>query len=566
MRQLPIAIVLFLLSAPALGAPPKGPLGTATCFDLEHVPELAGVATYYVRADGGNPEQCDGKRNAPYPGKGAGQACAWSHPFYALPPVGGTPRIRGGDRLVIGPGQYRMGYGAPGAEACEKDGSFDCFMAALPSGPDRAHPTRLTGTLGPGGSLTQLWGAERAFMIVNLRSSKRAEVSCLEITDHSQCVEFHSGRLTCQRDRPPYGDWAASGITAVDSSDVVLRSLDVHGLASAGIVAGRVADYLVEDVFITANGIVGWQGDLGEPSSDSGAITFRRVTIDWNGCGETTDTRQPTGCWSQEAGGYGDGLGTGATGGEWRFEDVKFLFNTSDGLDLLYHDGRGKVTIDRVWAEGNAGNQLKVRGEVLIQNAVAIGNCAFFKGKPFSFHVDDCRAAGNTIALEPIPGRPQTIASSTITTDGNSLLEDVLPVPEPGDKLRAGLPKDACRKLAPLRIVDTIWLGGTFVMNGEPTALFYKECGGIEGAGPAIDDSWSIVWKVKDYGLPEEGACPPATHNLCVDPKLDPATLRPQRGSPAIDSGAALPGVPATDYLGRLRPAGKSVDRGAYEQ
>jgi hypothetical protein len=50
------------------------------------------------------------------------------------------------------------------------------------------------------------------------------------------------------------------------------------------------------------------------------------------------------------------------------------------------------------------------------------------------------------------------------------------------------------------------------------------------------------------YGLPEAGAWPPQTHNLGVDPKLDPATLRPQRGSPA------------------MRPAGKGVDRGAYEQ
>ncbi len=40
--------------------------------------------TYYVRVDGGTDQQCNGQSDAPYPGSGAGQPCAWSHPFYAL--------------------------------------------------------------------------------------------------------------------------------------------------------------------------------------------------------------------------------------------------------------------------------------------------------------------------------------------------------------------------------------------------------------------------------------------------------------------------------------------------
>ena len=71
------------------------------------------AATYYVRPDGGSPAQCTGLANAPY--TGASQDCAWDHPFRALPPEG-TPRIAGGDTLVIAAGEYMMGYGAPGAE------------------------------------------------------------------------------------------------------------------------------------------------------------------------------------------------------------------------------------------------------------------------------------------------------------------------------------------------------------------------------------------------------------------------------------------------------------------
>ena len=47
---------------------------------------------YFVRPDGGSPEQCTGLVDAPYPGSGTGQDCAWDHPFRALPP-GGAPRL-----------------------------------------------------------------------------------------------------------------------------------------------------------------------------------------------------------------------------------------------------------------------------------------------------------------------------------------------------------------------------------------------------------------------------------------------------------------------------------------
>ncbi|MBM3190812.1 MAG: hypothetical protein FJZ90_19090, partial [Chloroflexi bacterium] len=47
-----------------------------------HADSLAAV-TYYVRPDGGSPTQCTGRVDAPYPGSGTNQPCAWDHPFRA---------------------------------------------------------------------------------------------------------------------------------------------------------------------------------------------------------------------------------------------------------------------------------------------------------------------------------------------------------------------------------------------------------------------------------------------------------------------------------------------------
>ncbi|HUW08982.1 MAG TPA: hypothetical protein VM537_04595, partial [Anaerolineae bacterium] len=325
---------------------PETVVGVATVSSSPSPRDEAQARTYYVRTDGGSPEQCTGLVAAPYPGSGTAQPCAWDHPFRALPPDG-SPRIAGGDTLVIGPGSYMMGIGAPGDDNCDPDYAWDCRMSPLPSGPDGAHPTRILGQGWDQGCSDppELWGTERADVIVDLSGAGNVEVRCLEITDHSSCVEDHSGGLACQRDSYPHGSWAATGLYAADSAHVHLQHLNIHGLASAGVRAGRLRDWTVEDVRIAGNGWVGWDGDLWDgDDSNSGTLLFRRWTVEWNGCGESYPGGEPVGCWGQTAGGYGDGVGTGATGGDWIIEDSAFLHNTSDGLDLLYHSLGGSIT------------------------------------------------------------------------------------------------------------------------------------------------------------------------------------------------------------------------------
>lgn len=153
-------------------------------------PRIEG-ATYFVRTDGGSAEQCSGTTNAAYPGSGTNQPCAWDHPFRALPP-GGAPRVLGADTLIVASGSYMMGFGAPGAENCEAAGSWDCVMAPVPSGLFLETPTRI---LGDCGNPPELWGTERANTVLNLDGSSNVEIACLEITDHSGCVESHT-RMT----------------------------------------------------------------------------------------------------------------------------------------------------------------------------------------------------------------------------------------------------------------------------------------------------------------------------------------------------------------------------------
>jgi len=556
-------LVLLIASA---GALPAATHDTAVRRFVESTAQPADTAhrhspaTYYVRPDGGSPAQCTGLANAPY--TGASQDCAWDHPFRALPPEG-TPRIAGGDTLVIAAGEYMMGYGAPGADACYPEGAWDCYMPPIPSGPDPAHPTRILGAGWDSGCSNppELWGTERADFILNLTDASNVEIACLEITDHSDCVEFHSGSLPCRRDSPPFGPWAAIGLYAEDSANVHLQYLDLHGLAHGGVWAGRLTDWTVEDVRIAGNGWVGWDGDIDGYDSNSGTMRFDRWTVEWNGCGETYPGEQPTGCWAQTAGGYGDGVGTGATGGDWIIEDSQFLHNTSDGLDLLYHSLGGHITLDRVRAEGNAGNQVKITGGAAITNSVLVGNCAFFEGKSFTYHVDPCRALGNTLEVVYTGGEQVSIVNSTFYGQGDGLV---------GGGVREGFHCDGTERLTGR---NNVFRGDAdYFAPGDITFLFYQEgCPGL-----TFEGDYSIAYSVKNTGAPYVNPPYPSAHNLFQDPELagpfsgDIYGLTLRSASPAIDAGDDAV-CPFTDYRGVARPldgdedGDAACDMGAYE-
>jgi len=401
-----------------------------------------GAITYYARADGGTASQCNGLVDAPYPGKGEGQACAWSSPMIALPaPAYGqtaAPLLHGGDTLLIKSGSYMIGYGAPGASNCNTGATYACTMAPVPSGPSPTQPTRILGA--DCSAPPQLWGTQRAASVVNLAGSSNVEVGCLEITDHSSCIENHCGMSgtcageinRCERDKYPYGTWAENGLTASDSKDVHLHDLNIHGMANEGVRVGRLTDWTMDHVRIYANGFSGWDNDMrnGDKEADTsthGTIRFSDSEIGYNGCGERYPAGGVYGCWGQNEGGYGDGLGTGPTSGNWIIENVYVHHNTQDGIDLLYADATATVTMKRVRAEGNAGNQLKITGTALIDNANITANCAYFSvpgnvGAGDMQTSDACRASGDAIAAALVDDHVAEVRNSTLTGQGGCLV------------------------------------------------------------------------------------------------------------------------------------------------
>lgn len=551
--RITLGLVLMLLALTMCAAPQPGATATlapplrAPAPGTPSAPVRAHGTTYYVRPDGGSATQCTGLADAPYPGSGTGQACAWDHPFRALPPEG-TPTIAGGDTLLIGAGSYRMGYGAPGADACDSDYPWDCHMPPVPSGPSPTEPTRILGAGWDAGcpQPPELWGTERAWLVLNLTGTDNAQIACLEVTDHAGCVDGHSGGLACERDTYPYGDWAPVGLYAEDAANISLRHLDIHGLAVNGVHAGRLTDWTVEDVRIAANGWAGWDGDIDGDDSNAGTLTFRRWTVAWNGCAETYPDAQPAGCWGQSAGGYGDGVGTGATTGHWVIEDSAFLYNTSDGLDLLYARAGSRIEVRRTRAEGNAGNQIKTNGLALIENTVAVGNCGYFDGQAFTHDVDNCRAAGNTLSLAVRPGDTVTVVNSTVTGEGDCLLI-------------AECAEGTCDGSEAVRLRNTIFHGHPdFLAPGEQTCLVWT--GGFPHDPVTL--TYDLINAVKTPPDP----CP--AHSLCgvapglVDEGIDSFDAHLTATSPAIDQGTPA-GAPLDDFDGLLRDA--QPDLGAYE-
>ncbi|MFD0737902.1 choice-of-anchor Q domain-containing protein [Lysobacter koreensis] len=518
----------------------------------------AEAATHYVRSDGGSAAQCDGSANAAYARGDSSRKCAWQHPFIALPP-NATPRIAGGDTLLIGPGSYMMGLGAPGTQACDPDAPSLCVLAPVPSGPSPSRPTRILGhsynlqcPAGP-----ELWATRGARAVLQLDGSDNVEIACLELTDHSSCVIDHNREGTprganapCADASSPTASWGENGIHAADSRNVLLRDLHIHGLGANGVRAGRLRDWTLLRVRLRANGWAGWDGNLneggGQGSSNSGTVRFSGGEIAWNGCAERYPDQRAFGCWAQQQGGYGDGLGTETSGGDWVFEDMSVHHNASDGLDLLYLDGSGHVTIRRVRAQGNAGNQIKVSGPLTIENTIALGDCGYFADFPTSNlgDGDHCRAKGNTLSIRPTPGALAVLRHNTIAGQGDCLM------------ITTGGAASA-RVL----VQNNAFVGGD--EWGQDSLFKQRTCAhyAVNSQTPVTFEG-NLFWHVKD------DFCPPG--NLCArDPLLTRTSYpdfeaTPRTGSPLIDAGQPQP-QPDHDFFRHPRPIGTAPDIGAIE-
>ncbi len=527
---------------------------------------LSFSATYYIRTDGGTGTQCNGKENSPYPGSGENQNCAWAHPFWALDEYGGW-KIQGGDTLIIDSGSYMIGYGAPNTSSwCGAEWAESCVLPPIPSG-TQSSPTKILGAGYNSGCSKppELWATQRIYQVLSLDGTSNAEIQCLEITDHSSCVDFHANTsVACRRDGYPYGDWASNGIFAYNSSNILLKNLNIHGLAENCLATAQLSNWNLENVRLAGCGWAGWNGEYGEDPSNSGTMHFKNLIVEWNGCAEEYPEEQPDHCWAQSQGGYGDGVGFPRTGGHWIIEDSVFRYNTSDGLDLLYvgvgYEGT-IIELYRTKGYGNAGNQIKLGGTSIIKNMLSIGNCSYFYGKPFAQEFgsfdegDTCRAGGASVSINLGRGDYASVINSTITSQGWALIEAQCITKDFPDQ-------PDCNGTEYLEIKNSIFRGyPDYCVGGEGLTDFIGD-----------DDPYNFTRGKVDYNIiynVDRDVCPQGSHDICQNPKVLNDDLHNfdghlQQGSPAIDRGTSQ-GAPNDDIEGNIRPQGAGFDIGAYE-
>ncbi|QNP40690.1 choice-of-anchor Q domain-containing protein [Lysobacter solisilvae (ex Woo and Kim 2020)] len=478
----------------------------------------AQAATYYVRTDGGDAAQCNGRADAAYPGSGTAQNCAWKNPNIALP-NSGSARIAGGDTLLIGSGAYQIGSGG--------------YMQAIPSGTSSAK-TRI---LGNGSTAPKLIGIGGIHRVLNLDGSSNVEIGNLEVTDNSDCVYNHSQAAAACTSAMP---WARVGLYARASSNVWLHDVNIHGMAKNGANAGGLTNWTMERVKFNKNGAAGWDGNIGTGGSNSGAMVMRDIEIAWNGCGEKVATGEPWACWAQQTGGYGDGFGTVDTAGDWLIEDAFIHHNTSDGLDLRYMDGADttKVTLRRIYSVANAGNQVKIKGNSTIENSVLVGQCTYFRGKYYMTEGDLCRAYGSSLLLILTGGDTATVRHNTIAGEGDAQIA-----------YGEGTSTDK------VFVQNNLVVGFPYYANtGTQTSM-------AAGGAPAVKSfSGNMGWNVR--------SC--ASGTTCTqNPTLKNMTLasfdaEPLSGSPVVDKAPMISAV-TTDFVMGKRPTGAANDIGAYE-
>lgn len=472
----------------------------------------ANATTYYIREDGGTTTECVGSTDAPYPGSGSSQACAWNHPYWAIPPTSGTKNISAGDTLIInsttGAG-YQMGI-ADGnshraernANACDEAFAFDCFMQTVPSGIDINNRTKIYGQGWDTGCANppELWGSGRTQMILNLGGSDHLDIRCLEVTDrHAGVAPGGDGHPNSCRGSFPYTQNSSGwemGVKGNGNTNVKFQDIYIHGLCRDGMRVGNADNWDLDGVVVQGNGWAGWSADVAAGDESLDNISIDTSKFEWTGCVEeypivNSDVQdRMTNCQDP----FGDGFGQGnGSCGTITINDSSFSYNSSDGLDLLHctgGQGVDSVNIKRSLFSSNAGAQLKVGGgmNMTVEDSVIIGACNYFSesGKVCSFSdcggFNHCRANGDVIAATFNAGTEVKINNSTIVSEGGSIF-----------LVQGNQGSGSCDGTEVYEVSNSIILGEEFAIKtpAQKTNLFYN-CGSPGeqcGEGGSCDDN-----------------------------------------------------------------------------
>jgi hypothetical protein len=545
-------LLLFLISLPAFGS------------------------TWFIRADGGTRYstktrigQCDGQADAKYPGKGVNQHCAFSDYRYLYDDRQSYGVlvwvISGGDTVVIdNTKSWRVGFDQ-GKTANDVwcnggPGPYGCTNPKIPSGTASQH-TRILGrnytNCVAAASKSQLFGGFGVGVVLNLSGARYVDVQCLEITRHSQCI-VHGDPPDpggCRRDYP-LDDYDSEGIsTDIETHDLLLQDVWVHGHTDRGI-EGPIGGLVTANrVTIAYNGSAGWDFDDGHGTpSVNGVWNLEDSLIEWNGCNQEYPFTHPLpvfSCYSQSSAGYGDGVGSpGGMGLDAHIERSIFRYNTQDGLDLGHVDtGTHTLSIKKSLAYGNNGGQFKWGPNftsALFEGNVVIANClrlsAPISGAPntYNTHLQDFCRANDAISFNFRQGGTLTFISNTVVSYAPTTFD-------------IGCWDTSCSK-SNFILKDNIVRGydnpGTYKLGGEqggPGGFYYQKPIGH------IIKSNNVY-----YGLRNLSCLPLLSGDHCVDPQfthepvkfsresdLDRFDYRLSATSPVSHSGAPAGELPS---------------------
>jgi hypothetical protein len=568
---------------------------------LSSLPAFA-QTSWFVRPDGGTrfssnvtTGQCSGLADAPYPGSGTNQACAFNDVRFlwqdGTQQFGGNNPgynwiIAGGDIVTIRGSiadgvTYRLGWDSaagcgitPNARGICGD-SNDSGMPSPPSGTSGQHTiirggnyasctsqtarTQLHGGFGVDNVI--FMGVPLQYTGVNLSNSAFVDLQCLDITDFAG---------------PGGTDFAKYGINfSLLSHDVTLTDIRVHGIVNTGILGSPSGPINSTDIQIVGNGLSGWNTDKGDGNTGVGVFNVTNFDISWNGCTEEYPLVDPlpyVNCRDDVTGGYGDGFGTASVaspspGWQVHFDQGTATYNTQDGLDAKHVSGAGStMTVTRVLTYGNEGQQIKVGdgATATIQNSVIVGNCEALNqvitGRPVPTGDslgDVCRAGNTAIVIDTTPGLPSVFQDNTVFSEGSVGLEVEYATSDFG-------PTNI------LKFNNNVFFGFFNSGNAANPSPIYS-VGGVDGAGggapaiPAVLTNSGASWTNNaTHGGKSSWVCGGTGESsaVCGDPGLVDETYHAysfgnmapaSTGSAVSGAGITIAGI-TVDYAGVTRP------------
>jgi hypothetical protein len=592
---------------------------TLTAITLAAAPQapVAGT-TWYVRPDGGSRfsknmflGQCDGKGDAPYPGLGVNQHCAFSDvrflwqdgsyttdntqasfPSYGWIGSGGDTYIIRGS---IGTGvSYRVGWSNPNYSW---DPNQNLFMGVQGNPYGSGAPVPLSGTAGQhtrilgenyaschdASAKTQLHGGFGVNVILPMNGASYVDVACLDITDYSSCGRDGQAN-SCNTSIGALSDFAGNGISwANNSTNDTLTDVHIHGMGEAGMIGPTGTGMVFSYLDILGNASSGWNADAGDGSTGTGSLLVQHFNISWNGCAEeypAVDALPYGDCTDDSSGGYGDGFGTASVmsnpGWTVHFDQGTASYNTQDGLDALHMIGNGSsMTVTRTLAYGNMGQQIKVGGASgSAINNVIVTNCNALRqaipGTPAGYNVklgDFCRAADTGVLLTVGVNTTLHFNYNTIYSASQTAVE-----------IECDGSAGPCDSTSKIDYRNNIFVGFlNSVADGYPpsqvTNNYSNPIYDGTGVGPFTNPG-SFYTNNSVFNPKSNWNCATASgaNAICGDPGLVDetwhlygyGTMSPASASSAVmGAGMAIPSV-TIDYAGQTRPNPPSI--GAYQE